>query len=266
MLNNLFIILTALMALRAEDTKVDQDNEVAEDEREGRIINGREARPGAYPFVVSLQRNGGHFCGGSLLDSTTVLTAAHCTNLYPNNQVTVNVRRHDLRYQSSQEGGQTIGVSRQTRHPQYQDQIILNDVAIWKLASPVTVQATYVTLDNGQYADQVDLPAQSIGWGRNNPNTNSSPPRLQETVLPIYDNGMCSRGYGWQIDPRAQVCAGYAQGISSVCQGDSGGPLFVQAGGRIVQIGVASFVKDLRCLNPYAPSVSLYSYTTIFIY
>ncbi|KXN64699.1 trypsin-like serine protease [Conidiobolus coronatus NRRL 28638] len=249
MLNNLFIIATALLALRAEDT------EVVEDEREGRIINGREARPGAYPFVVSLQRNGGHICGGSLLDSTTVLTAAHCSEVFSNEEVTVNVKRHDLRKQSSQEGGETIGVTRQTRHPEYFDINLLNDVGIWKLASPVSVQVSYVTLDNGQYADQVDLPAQMIGWGRNESNSSNLPPRLQETILPIYDNDMCAEAYYWQIDSRAKLCAGYAEGISSTCEGDSGGPLFVQAEGRVIQIGISSYVKNTKCLNANAPAV-----------
>lgn len=42
------------------------------------IVGGVLAAAGDFPFIVSLQKNGAHFCGGSLLDSTTVLTAAHC--------------------------------------------------------------------------------------------------------------------------------------------------------------------------------------------
>lgn len=42
------------------------------------IVGGVPATAGEFPFIVSLQTNGAHFCGGSLLDSTTVLTAAHC--------------------------------------------------------------------------------------------------------------------------------------------------------------------------------------------
>lgn len=44
------------------------------------IVGGVPAVAGDFPFIVSLQKNGAHFCGGSLLDSTTVLTAAHCAD------------------------------------------------------------------------------------------------------------------------------------------------------------------------------------------
>jgi trypsin len=44
------------------------------------IVGGVPAVAGDFPFIVSLQKNGQHFCGGSLLDSTTVLTAAHCAD------------------------------------------------------------------------------------------------------------------------------------------------------------------------------------------
>jgi secreted trypsin-like serine protease len=44
-----------------------------------RIIGGVPARAGEFPSMVSVQLNyRGHICGGALLDSTTVLTAAHC--------------------------------------------------------------------------------------------------------------------------------------------------------------------------------------------
>jgi trypsin len=47
-----------------------------------RIIGGVDAEEGEFPYLASLQmrtRKGlQHFCGGSLLDATTVLTAGHC--------------------------------------------------------------------------------------------------------------------------------------------------------------------------------------------
>jgi trypsin len=43
-----------------------------------RIIGGEDAELGDFPYVVSLQDKGSHFCTGSLIDAKTVLTAAHC--------------------------------------------------------------------------------------------------------------------------------------------------------------------------------------------
>jgi secreted trypsin-like serine protease len=191
------------------------------------------------------------------LDSRTVLTAAHCTDEYPDNTITVNVRRHDLRKPSTEEGGQSIKITRQTSHPKFDYGAKLNDIAIWKLVSPITVPVSYVTLDDGEFADQVELPAEAIGWGRVNPNNNVSASRLQHTVLPIYDNQQCSEGHEEEIQPDSKVCAGYSEGISSTCQGDSGGPLFIIQGGRTIQIGITSFGKSFQCVDTDAPTVSI---------
>uniref|UniRef100_A0A8C2DMJ7 Peptidase S1 domain-containing protein n=1 Tax=Cyprinus carpio TaxID=7962 RepID=A0A8C2DMJ7_CYPCA len=42
------------------------------------IVNGREAKPHSRPYMVSIQLNGQHLCGGFLLSDQWVLTAAHC--------------------------------------------------------------------------------------------------------------------------------------------------------------------------------------------
>jgi trypsin len=43
------------------------------------IVGGTAAASGEFPFIVSVQTSSGsHFCGGTLLDADTVITAGHC--------------------------------------------------------------------------------------------------------------------------------------------------------------------------------------------
>ena len=42
------------------------------------IVNGENARPGRWPWQVSVRSFGEHMCGGVLINNNTVLSAAHC--------------------------------------------------------------------------------------------------------------------------------------------------------------------------------------------
>ena len=43
-----------------------------------KIIDGTETEINEYPWMVSLQLSGDHFCGGSIISEDWILTAAHC--------------------------------------------------------------------------------------------------------------------------------------------------------------------------------------------
>ncbi len=43
-----------------------------------RIIGGVEAAPGEEPWIVSLRRSNSHSCAGVIINTKTIVTAAHC--------------------------------------------------------------------------------------------------------------------------------------------------------------------------------------------
>lgn len=47
--------------------------------RGGRIVGGSDADIANYPYQIALFFGQGHTCGGSILNTNTVISAAHCT-------------------------------------------------------------------------------------------------------------------------------------------------------------------------------------------
>ncbi|NXQ25592.1 ACRO protein, partial [Alaudala cheleensis] len=98
-----------------------------------RIVGGADAKPGAWPWIVSIQnpRTPGtkHFCGGSLIRAQWVLTAAHCFDL------TFNI---SLMYvvigatQLSQLGSmaQVRQIKKLVQHENYRREDMSNDIAL----------------------------------------------------------------------------------------------------------------------------------------
>lgn len=46
---------------------------------DGRIVGGCSINIKEAPYQVSLQTSGSHMCGGSIIGSRFIMTAAHCT-------------------------------------------------------------------------------------------------------------------------------------------------------------------------------------------
>lgn len=44
------------------------------------IVGGHDSSPGAWPFIVAINKNGHFHCGGAVLSEWWVLSAAHCLN------------------------------------------------------------------------------------------------------------------------------------------------------------------------------------------
>ncbi|XP_049321842.1 cathepsin G-like [Astyanax mexicanus] len=93
------------------------------------IINGTEAKPHSRPYMVSVQRNGKHTCGGFLVSEHFVMTAAHCWN-YSNigEKLTVVLGAHELQKSNSALG--RVAVKFYHIHPMYDSERLLNDIML----------------------------------------------------------------------------------------------------------------------------------------
>jgi secreted trypsin-like serine protease len=238
---------------------------------EPKIIGGTAVPTGKYPFIAALidTRIQGitpfdqQFCGGTLIDENSVLTAGHCVDdnleapgvqLSPTAPLRVTVGRTVLN--SNQ--GQVRNVKRIFPHPNYQGSPTSSnyDAAVLELSRPVSgIQPIKLATSSQNSLERPGLNATVAGWGSTTARPackpSNVPPafpnRMREAQVPIvsdaraeqiYQDICLASGLRSQYTPPLMVAAGGTG--KDTCQGDSGGPLFV-AGAPDTQIGITSF-------------------------
>ncbi|KAF2756540.1 trypsin-domain-containing protein [Pseudovirgaria hyperparasitica] len=185
------------------------------------IVGGEAAVAGDFPFIVSLQQSGSHFCGGSLLNANTVLTAAHCSQISASS---VTVRAGSL---SRTSGGTLVKVSSIKVHPSYNADTTDYDVAIWKLATSIPESSTvgYATLPASGQDPAAGVVHTTAGWGTTTEGGSTLPTALRKVDVPIISRANCNTDYGSGSITSQMFCAGLDAGGKDSCQGDSGGPI-----------------------------------------
>merc|ERR1739838_570442 len=227
--------------------------------QEGRIVNGEDVTSTSVaPWQVSLQRFGSHFCGGSLISSTIVVSACHCDN----SGVTVVAGTTDYRYPKVSVKGTF------TCHPSYSPRNNNDyDYAILTLASPISEDSdiSYIQVANKEYA--AGTSAQITGWGLTNANLNNVPTQLQGATTTLVPLSQCARTRGSSSLTDRMQCAG-GQGVNSGCMGDSGGPIAVKEGRTWYLVGNTSWGSS-QCKTSmpsiWSKNVAVYSWIQNFI-
>ncbi|XP_010363855.2 transmembrane protease serine 11B isoform X3 [Rhinopithecus roxellana] len=155
---------------------------------DNRIVNGKSALLGAWPWQASMQWKDHHYCGASLISSRWLLSAAHCFVNSPG--------LHD-------------------------------DIALVQLAEEVsfTKYIRKICLPEAKMKLSENDSVVVTGWGTLYMN-GSFPVILQEAFLKIIDNKICNAPYAYSgFVTDTMLCAGFMSGEADACQNDSGGPL-----------------------------------------
>ncbi|KAG7305982.1 hypothetical protein JYU34_008549 [Plutella xylostella] len=231
-----------------------------------RIVGGRPTTVDKYPFAGNTQisENGIVWpsqCGGTLISTTAVLSAAHCFDFG------LPARYYGVRLGSSysSSGGTVFNLASYVNHPEYNTPYHANDVTILKLATPVVFddlkRNARIPAPVYPIADGAELTV--IGWGSLYTD-GPAPEILQEVQLNKVDTKICAERYrtlNAELPPHyirypdvtdTMLCSGIDAGGKSSCHGDSGGPVLLN---EDIVVGIVSWSHQ-NCGEPMYPGVN----------
>ncbi|XP_061381816.1 serine protease snake-like isoform X1 [Danaus plexippus] len=237
------------------------------------IVGGEDADTGEFPHMaaigwINLEGSYSFLCGGSLISSKFILTAAHCTKYSKMREPKpVIVRLGDQNLDTSVNDGASpieVPIKNIIKHPLYKSPGKYHDIALLELASDVDFDSS---IRPACLWYRPDFPghtkAVATGWGVVDPRTQRASNELQKVSLTLLENDFCNvllktkRNRLWMDGFTAdQLCAGELRGGKDTCQGDSGSPLqVVSRENKCVFhiVGITSFGH--RCAQSGSPAV-----------
>uniref|UniRef100_A0A7M5WYY6 Peptidase S1 domain-containing protein n=1 Tax=Clytia hemisphaerica TaxID=252671 RepID=A0A7M5WYY6_9CNID len=220
-----------------------------------RIVGGTEAERKELPWQAALWGGSGKpYCGGTLISSQYVVTAAHCVDGSSPQYVVLGAHVFGG---GTENNRQVRQVSNVISHENYNSQTLANDIALIKLNSPVEYNDYVKPACVPESGDAPDPNTEVVisGWGTTQ-SGGSQPDTLRETKVSVVSRSSCRQSYGQNAIDGTMLCASSAGKDS--CQGDSGGPLVERKaspsnGERFYLAGVVSW--GYGCASPGYPGV-----------
>ncbi|XP_054707182.1 chymotrypsin B-like [Uloborus diversus] len=223
-----------------------------------RIVGGREVIRGSWPWQADLQTNillpNGHFCGGTLLNTEWVFSAAHCM---PGNRRPYEIRVHLGNHHKYEKDpyeqvryGKEYYIFGVDTEQFIKDGVydIVHDLVLIKLNAPVVISPHVkpACLPELNEELKVGQKCYATGWGitRGSGGTDV----LKQAFHPIQSARTCDNEFQEFVNS-SMICAGQLRKGFGLCHGDSGGPLVCQKGEKWHVYGAASFVIDSNLIS-----------------
>uniref|UniRef100_A0A1L8DQT2 Putative trypsin-like serine protease n=1 Tax=Nyssomyia neivai TaxID=330878 RepID=A0A1L8DQT2_9DIPT len=232
--------------------------------RGGRIVGGSDAKRNEMPYVVSLTRRGGHFCGATVLSDRWLITAAHCLCNSQNDfmkpsqiRAVLGLHRISEYKEHVAEKNLPLDVPLQSFviHPEYNCLRAANDIALLKM-KPIQFAPTIGSICIATQDVEDNTPATVMGWGwtHENQSVGQRADTLQKAKVEVWPNARCQTSFRTQEKSISitenQLCAGKEDGGVDACWADSGGPLVSPEG---ILIGIVS--TGIGCARPNLPGI-----------
>ncbi|XP_037774657.1 chymotrypsin BII-like [Penaeus monodon] len=205
-----------------------------------RIVGGTEATPHSWPHQVALFIDDMYFCGGSLISSEWVLTAAHCMD--GAGFVEVVLGAHNIRENEASQVSMTS--TDFFTHENWNSWLLTNDIALIRLPNAVEFNDNISTVKLPSSDVAVGTIVTPTGWGRPSDSAGGISNVLRQVDVPVMSNNDCDSVYGIVGD--GVVCID-SEGGKGTCNGDSGGPLNLNG----MTYGITSFGSSAGCEAGY---------------
>ncbi|KAM6978155.1 LOW QUALITY PROTEIN: transmembrane protease serine 3 [Tautogolabrus adspersus] len=217
-----------------------------------RIVGGNISRPGQFPWQVSLHFSSEHLCGGSIITSRWILTAAHCVYGFSDPSMWMV---HVGLTEQPVHGAQSLSVEQIIHHARYRPKGLDYDIALMKLSSSLVFNGLVepICLPNHGEEFQEGTMCWISGWGATEDEGETSVV-LRSATVPLLSTKTCNKPEVYQgLISSWMICAGYLEGGTDSCQGDSGGPLACEHSSVWKLVGATSW--GIGCAMRTKPGV-----------
>ncbi|XP_041793227.1 tissue-type plasminogen activator isoform X3 [Chelmon rostratus] len=218
-----------------------------------RMFGGRESDITEQPWQAVINvyqarlRQHFHRCGGILIDSCWVLSAAHCFEENDKVEKLEVILGRTFRKQNST-SEQIFKVEKYWIHEKFDNETFDNDIALLKLKTDIGICAV-----NSPEVFPVCLPERGLvlpdwteceisGYGRDTEFSAEYSERVKRGFVRLWPKERCVPDVlsGRPVTSN-MLCAGDTRGLDDACKGDSGGPLVCRNNDKMTLMGVISW-------------------------